>query len=77
MTKASKNPLNDNNPVELENNLKLIEQELQKGTQDIPCAHPPQISELKAFLEELRIVNAEVARELTRLERGLGNDDIE
>ena len=77
LTKASKNPLNDYNPVELENNLKLIEQEFQKGPQDIPCAHPPQISDLKAFVEELRIVNAEVARELTRRERGLGNDDIE
>jgi hypothetical protein len=74
---ASKNQLNDYNPIELENNLKLLEQEFQKGTQDMPCTHPPQTSDLRAFLEELRAVNAEVARELTQLENGLENDDIE
>ena len=77
LTNASKNQLNDYNPVELENNLKLIEQEFQKGTQDIPCSHPPQLSDLSVFLEELRSVNAEIARELTRLDGGLGNDEIE
>lgn len=77
LTKASKNPLNDYNPVELDNNLELIEQEFQKGAQDIPCAHPPQISDLIAFLEELRAVNAQVARELTQIEGGMGNDDVE
>ena len=76
-TRASKNQLNDYNPVELENNLKLIEQEFQKGTPDMPCAQPPHIRDLKVFLDELRTVNAEVARELTRLEEGLGNDDTE
>jgi len=74
-TRASKNQLNDYNPVELENNLKLIEQEFQKGTPDMPCAQPPHIRDLKVFLDEPRTVNAEVARELTRLEEGLGNDD--
>jgi hypothetical protein len=77
LTRASENQLNDYNPVELENNLKLIELEFQKGTQDLPCAHPPQISDLKTFLEELRVVNAQVARELTRLEPGLGDSEIE
>jgi hypothetical protein len=74
---ASKNQLNDYNPIELENNLKLLEQEFQKGTQDMPCTHAPQTCDLRAFLEELRTVNAEVAREITRLESGLGNDDME
>ena len=73
---ASKNQLNDYNPIELENNLKLLEQEFQKGTQDMPCTHPPRTSDLRAFLEELRTVNAGVARELTSLESRLGNDDI-
>jgi hypothetical protein len=76
LIKASKNPLNDYNPVELENNLKLIEEEFQKGTPEIPCAHPPPITDLKVFLEELRTLNAEVAREITRLEGGLENDDV-
>jgi hypothetical protein len=74
---ASKNQLNDYNPVELENNLKLLEQEFQKGTQDMPCTHPPGIGDLRVFVEELRTVNAGVARELTRLEGRLGNDEIE
>jgi len=77
LIKASKNPLNDYNPVELENNLKLLEQEFQRGTQEIPCTHPPSTNELKAFVAELRAVNAQVARELTQLERGLGDNDIE
>ena len=73
----SKNPLNDYNPVELENNLKLLAQEFQRGTQEIPCTHPPSTNELKAFVAELRAVNAQVARELTQLERGLGDNGIE
>jgi hypothetical protein len=77
LTRASENQLNDYNPVELENNLGLLEQEFQRGTQELPCAHPPRIGDLKGFLEELRRVNAEVARELTRLEPGLGSDEIE
>jgi len=39
---ASKNQLNDYNPIELENNLKLLEQEFQKGTQDMPCTIHPE-----------------------------------
>jgi hypothetical protein len=77
LVKASKNPLNDYNPVELENNLKLIEQEFRTGTPDLPCAHPPEIRDLKAFLEELRTLNAAVARELTRAERSSGEEDFE
>jgi predicted nucleotidyltransferase component of viral defense system len=77
LNNASKNQLNDYNPIELENNLKLLEQQLQKGTPDLPCTRPPQASDLRKFLEELRTVNAEVARELTGLESGLGSDEIE
>src|SRR5438093_15568 len=62
---ASKNQLNDYNPIELENNLKLLEQEFQKSTQDMPCTRPPRTSDLMTFLEELRTLNADVARELT------------
>jgi hypothetical protein len=77
LIKASKNPQNDYNPIELEKNLGLLEQELQKGTQDIPCARPPKVGELTAFLEELRAINAAVARELTRAEDGDMGDGAE
>lgn len=50
LIKASRNQLNDYNPIELENNLKLLELELEKGTEDVlPCAHPPPIRDLKSF----------------------------
>jgi predicted nucleotidyltransferase component of viral defense system len=71
---ASKNSLNDYNPIELENNLKLLEQEFQHGTQGIPCERPPKLSDLVAFLEDLRAVNAEVARELTQPEGSNGDE---
>jgi hypothetical protein len=77
LNSASLNQLNDYNPIELENNLKLLQQELQKGTQDLPCTHPPQSGDLREFVEELRTVNAELARELTQLEGGLDKDEIE
>ena len=62
---------------ELENNLKLLEQEFQESTQDMSCTRPPRTSDLMTFLEELRTLNADVARELTGLESRLGNDEIE
>jgi hypothetical protein len=74
---ASKNPLNDYNPVELENNLKLLELELGASAPDVPCSRPPRIKDLRAFLEELRTVNAEVARELARPERSPRDEEIE
>jgi hypothetical protein len=75
LLKASRNQLNDYNPIELENNLKLIELELEKGAADVlPCAQPPPIADLKALLEELRSVNADVARDLTQLNGSLEND---
>jgi hypothetical protein len=74
LIKASKNPLNDYNPIEMENNLKLIEQEFQRGTQEIPCERPPKSSDLIAFLEDLRAVNAEVARELTQSDGSAGDE---
>ena len=78
LTKASKNELNDYNPIELENNLKLMKQEFLNDTQDIPCDRPPKISHLTAFLEELRAINAQVARDLTRPEGGIGDEtDLE
>jgi predicted nucleotidyltransferase component of viral defense system len=74
LIRASKNPLNDYNPIELENNLKLLEQEFQQGAQEIPCERPPEIHDLKSFLEELRAVNADVARQLTKTDSSIGDD---
>ena len=74
--KASRNQLSDYNPVELENNLKLLEQELRKGSPDIPCAQPPPITDLESFLQELRAVNAEVARELTEFNGRAETDEL-
>ena len=74
LLKASRNQQNDYNPIELENNLKLLEQEFRKGTQDIPCERPPAPSELMAFLEELRAVNATVARDLTQSEGNIADE---
>jgi hypothetical protein len=74
LIKASKNPLNDYNPIELENNLKLLEQEFQRGTPDLPCDRSPKTSDLTAFLEDLRAVNAQVARELTQSEDSLADE---
>jgi hypothetical protein len=71
LIKASSEPENDYSPVEFENSLQILEQELQSDTPDIPCERPPEISDLKAFLGELRTVNVAVARELARSE---GND---
>lgn len=71
---ASRNQLNDYNPVELENNLKLIEQDLKKGTQDLQCSQPPCVQDLTEFLQALRVANAEVARELTQGESEIGID---
>ena len=76
LIRASENELNDYNPVELENNLRLLEQEFQMGTPEIPCTHPPTAGELIVFLNELRAINAQVARELAGLENGFENDDI-
>ena len=75
LIKASKNQLNDYNPVELENNLKLLAQEFQHGTQEIPCEQPPATTDLTAFLEHLRAVNAEVARELTKSAEGQEDEE--
>ena len=77
LVRASKNQLNDYNPVELENNLNLIEQEFQRGAQELPCAHPPPMTDLMGFVKVLRTANAEVAREIARLEDGRGNGDVE
>jgi predicted nucleotidyltransferase component of viral defense system len=74
LIKASKNQQSDYNPIELENNLKLLEQEFQKGTQEIPCERPPAIRELTAFLQQLRAVNADVARELTNSAGDTGDE---
>jgi len=76
LMKASANQMNDYNPLELENNLKLLEEELEKGTPEIPCTHPPPIGELTTFLEDLRLANAAVARELTGL-NGLEAGEVE
>ena len=40
LLKASRNQQNDYNPIELENNLKLLQQEFRNGTQEIPCERP-------------------------------------
>ena len=74
LLKASRNQQNDYNPIELENNLKLLQQEFRNGTQDIPCERPPATSELKVFLEALRAVNANVARELTQSEGDIADE---
>ncbi len=66
--RASKNPLNDYNPVELEDRLRLLEEEFRKGAWELPCERPPASNELTTFLEELRAINADVARELTKFE---------
>jgi hypothetical protein len=68
LIRASKNQQNDYNPVELEDRLRLLDQEFQKGTLELPCEWPPAISQLTTFLEELRSINADVARELTNSE---------
>ena len=75
LLRASRNQQNDYNPVELENRLHLLEQEFRAGTQEIPCERPPAINELTAFLEELRAVNADVARDLTKFENDLGDKE--
>ena len=72
--RASKNPLNDYNPVELEDRLRLLEEEFQKGARELPCERPPATNELTTFLEELRAINADVARELTRFESDPENE---
>jgi len=41
------------------------------------AAHPPEVGDLKGFLEELRAVNADVARELAQLNGDSGNDASE
>ena len=75
LIRASKNQQNDYNPVELEDRLRLLEQEFQNGTYELPCERPPTADELMAFLEELRAINADVARELTRSEGDPGEED--
>jgi hypothetical protein len=66
LIRASKNQQNDYNPVELEDRLRLLAQEFRQGAQELPCERPPAIRELTTFLEELRTINADVARELSR-----------
>jgi predicted nucleotidyltransferase component of viral defense system len=77
LLQTSKNQLNDYNPVEFENNLRLLERDLEQGTVDIPCSHPPKIKDLRAFLGELQRVNAEVARELAQLDEESGDEQVE
>lgn len=74
LIKASKNPQSDYNPVELEDRLRLLDQEFRTGTEDIPCQRPPALTELRSFIVELRAINADVARELTRFESDQEND---
>lgn len=37
LVRASKNPLNDYNPVELDDRLRLLEEEFRKGARELPC----------------------------------------
>lgn len=74
LIRASKNQQNDYNPVELEDRLRLLEQEFKKGTQELPCEQPPATIELTTFLEELRAINADVARELTKSESDMEDE---
>ena len=74
LIRASRNQQNDYNPVELEDRLRLLEQEFLKDAQELPCERPPAASELATFLEELRTINADVARELTKSESDLADE---
>lgn len=74
LVRASKNQQNDYNPVELEDRLRLLDQEFRKGAQELPCVSPPAVGELATFLEELRAINADVARELTKSESGIEDE---
>ena len=74
LIRASKNQQNDYNPVELEDRFRLLDQEFKKGTQELPCERPPTTIELTTFLEELRAINADVARELTKSEGDLEDE---
>ena len=74
LVRASKNQQNDYNPVELEDRLRLIDQEFREGTQELPCERPPAVSELAKFLQELRTINADVARELTKSESNMEDE---
>jgi hypothetical protein len=74
LIRASKNQLNDYNPVELEDRLRLLELEFRQGAQELPCERPPAVSALTSFIKELRTMNAEVARELTRSESDMEDD---
>ena len=74
LIRASKNQQHDYNPVELEDRLRLLDQEFEKGTQELPCERPPAISELTAFLRDLRRINADVARELTKSESDMEDE---
>lgn len=66
LLRASREETNDYNPIELENNLQLIERELREGKADLPCAQPPDAEVLQGFIGELRAINNRIARSLLR-----------
>ncbi|HEV2392246.1 MAG TPA: hypothetical protein VG146_07775 [Verrucomicrobiae bacterium] len=73
LVRASKNPLNDYSPVELDDRLRLLEEEFRKGARELPCEGLAS-NELTTFLEELRAINADVARELTKFQSDSENE---
>ena len=64
----------EQNPVSRQG---VTDQEFRRGTQELPCERPPQISQLTAFLDHLRSVNADGARELTKTAQSDTDDELE